>query len=293
MTRIRRFTWIGLGVIAVANAIALSGAAWNRSGEPESTLALTDRELRIPDSNPDANRENTGLSVRLEWCAQPSRLRPTDDDLREVGVNCYERVPRWFDRERLAAFGFHLDLAPTATGAAEYYNRQLPRPAFVVLELAGPTYQSILDEHRALSATADSVAAAHPDSLSRRRAKTARERLAWFEGQASRLFAVDVGSDLGDLRARYPDRAMYAIVRGTVRPRIMFPENGIVLGEIRELEPAQIQVPKEFRVAFEGLLPRSSYVRQKGIGRAQNREFTIAFGKRLEPWIAGWRKNPD
>ncbi|MGH8649482.1 MAG: DUF4824 family protein, partial [Burkholderiales bacterium] len=38
----------GIVLIALTNAIALGGVAWNRSGEPESVLKLTQRELSQP-----------------------------------------------------------------------------------------------------------------------------------------------------------------------------------------------------------------------------------------------------
>jgi hypothetical protein len=290
----RRFTLAGLAVIVAVNAIALAGALYNRSGEPESTLVLTDRELTIPYSDPDAKRENTGLSVRLEWCAARSHMRSRGEDLIYNGTGCYDRSPRWLDSARLAAFGFDLDRDPRAAGSPEYYNRQRPRPAFVVLELAGPAYRAMLEEYRVLSAAADSARLAYPDSMPlQRRAKTAHDGFTSFERQSTRLFAVDAGPSLDELRARYPDRRVYAIVRGTVRPRVMFADLPIVLGEIRDVDPTRIHVPKQFRPGFEGLLPRSSYPRSRGSAQAQSREFTIAFGKRLEPWMVGWRQNPD
>ena len=38
----------GLGLIALTNAVALLGVAWNRSGEPDATLQLSQRELQPP-----------------------------------------------------------------------------------------------------------------------------------------------------------------------------------------------------------------------------------------------------
>lgn len=38
----------GIAIILVVNAIALGGVAYNRSGTPESTLHLSQRELSEP-----------------------------------------------------------------------------------------------------------------------------------------------------------------------------------------------------------------------------------------------------
>src|SRR5690606_12121573 len=39
---------LGAAIILAANAVALGGVAWNRSGEPESRVALSQRELARP-----------------------------------------------------------------------------------------------------------------------------------------------------------------------------------------------------------------------------------------------------
>ena len=55
--------WIAVGIVAAANAAAVGGAAWNRQGEPEAVLELTERELELP----PAAAENTALALRLRW----------------------------------------------------------------------------------------------------------------------------------------------------------------------------------------------------------------------------------
>ena len=59
----RRHTLIaGLALVAVTNGVALGGAAWNRSGTPDSVLALTQRELEPPYMFKGA-QENSGLTL--------------------------------------------------------------------------------------------------------------------------------------------------------------------------------------------------------------------------------------
>ncbi len=38
----------GLGIIIATNVIALAGVAYNRPGQPEATIELTERELAMP-----------------------------------------------------------------------------------------------------------------------------------------------------------------------------------------------------------------------------------------------------
>jgi hypothetical protein len=63
----RRHTLIaGLALILLTNAVALLGVYQNRSGEPESMLTLTQRELQQPYGWGMA-RENSGISLRINW----------------------------------------------------------------------------------------------------------------------------------------------------------------------------------------------------------------------------------
>ena len=38
----------GLAIIIVTNIVALAGVAYNRSGEPDAVVELTERELGLP-----------------------------------------------------------------------------------------------------------------------------------------------------------------------------------------------------------------------------------------------------
>src|SRR4029077_3874453 len=89
----------GLALIAVTNAVALLGAAWNRSGE-EARLALTQRELLRPYPW-YGNRENSGISLTLVWRVQG------DGPDRPLGR--YTRIggqPPWLDRAKMGSLGF-------------------------------------------------------------------------------------------------------------------------------------------------------------------------------------------
>ena len=117
----------GIALIALTNAIALGGVAWNRSGEPESVLKLTQRELG-QSYRSFFDRESGGMEVSVRW--------------RVVTTGPYESfypdhygAPEWLDREKLAALGFDVSRRPDAR---RRHQRLLPREALVVLELDGP-----------------------------------------------------------------------------------------------------------------------------------------------------------
>jgi len=64
MTWSRKHTLIiGIALMALTNAVALIGVAYNRSGEPESELRLTQRELAAPYWR-GIDRESGGIELR-------------------------------------------------------------------------------------------------------------------------------------------------------------------------------------------------------------------------------------
>ncbi|MFP8981388.1 DUF4824 family protein, partial [Pseudomonas aeruginosa] len=67
MNRNRRNALIaGSLLLLAANLAALGGVAWNRSGEAESKLVLSQRELQRNWSYGFWSEENSGVELRLE-----------------------------------------------------------------------------------------------------------------------------------------------------------------------------------------------------------------------------------
>ena len=83
----------GVTIIACVNAIALGGAAYNRSGVPESSLRLSERELDLPYES-RGRKEDSGLTLRLDWRV----LTPVDDSPNASQYySTYGRDPVWLD----------------------------------------------------------------------------------------------------------------------------------------------------------------------------------------------------
>ncbi|HET9451700.1 MAG TPA: DUF4824 family protein, partial [Aggregicoccus sp.] len=96
-------------------------------------------------------------------------------------------------------------------------------------------------------------------------------------------FVVDAGRDAGQLRSRYPDRGRYAIVAGKVgaswrspagKPRLTGTVNGLLIPELT--------VPRDLRAVIESQERRPG----EAPGHPVRFEATVAYGKRLEPWLA-------
>lgn len=268
----RRHTLIGgIALILLTNAVALLGVYWNRSGEPESTLKLTQRELQSP-YGWVMNRENSGILLRINWrIPSPDEYWPS---------SYYRGNPVWLDQAKMADLGF--DVSPPAgmQDNLRRSTRQLGKEVLLVLEQDGPSYQQALQRARQNAAEQDAKFAALPDDKQMKdSAKRAHDEVRMEEQENSRLFAIDAGLSLVELRAKYPDRSRYAIVHAQIRTWSM----GGIRGYIERINIDEINVPYEHHAAFDAKI-------RQAIGQPPSRqpfEARVAFGQRLEPWLIG------
>ncbi len=273
----------GAGLILLANAVALTGVYLNRSGEPESRLVLSQRELSVPwDWRGD--KENSGLALGIAW-----RVGAAASGGEYYGGYGFSGgTPEWLDEARMAALGFDTRDWSNDNGTRRRFERSLPRDVLLVLELAGPSWQRALERARENAARHEAARLANADSKEFiARAKAAQEQLEREEALGSRLFAIDAGLDRAALRARYPDRSRFLILKAKVRPQLVTVDKvRRVGGYISGLGVSQINVPFEQRPALEpALRNRSRTVKEPGIPF----EVTVAFGQRLEPWLESVR----
>jgi hypothetical protein len=277
----RQVLWIGLTLIAVVNAIALGGAAWNRS-LVESRLTLGERELRPPYVWEDRS-EDSGVALGLQWRVG-GRSRGDVDSV--AGMPGFHD-PDWLTPAKLHALGFDRDPPPVDAGRASHRSRS--RRVLLVLELAGPAHARAIADREARLHRAESRARALPaDADLAQAAENARRSLSEERQTASRLFVVDAGLDPEALRARYPDRARYAIARGTV-----------TLGWSRGQDRSWTSNASVGELAIPRLhLSRSQVDALGPAGRPRTHDalvgppFTavVAFGRRFEPWVESLRR---
>jgi len=275
----------GAGLIALTNAVALLGVMYNRAGTPEATLRLTQRELYVP-YRWDGNRENSGMSLALTWRV----LREPQD---ETQFNYYYATtntgtPDWLDRDKMRSLGF--DVSPQDASPRQHAwrsEKQLAREVLLVLELDGPAYRRSLEITTRFAAREEAKLPKLPDDKNlERQVKNAREALDRETNRNTRLFVVDAGLDAAALRASYPDASRYAIVYGKVRPGGDYRKPARVFGYVDSVNIDSIHVPFAFRAVFENAA-RSAYDNRSDTAAF---EASVAFGKRLEPWIIGAQK---
>lgn len=280
---------IGLTLILGVNVITLGLVAWNRSGEPEAVLTLSERELDRPWNWRGRSNENSGLALKLRWRVTPPAPRKdggkpgadaSNTEAPDDGVEAwaYGGNADFLDAAKLRSLGFALN--DDATRRTESGHAVL-----LVLENNGPAYVAALERARARLTRETVLRDANPDKPEFvHRAKRATEHLADEEIEASRLFIVDAGLDADALRVQYPDRQRYAIVGGRVRPGWGDPRHREARrGHIEHIDAGTVNVPNALRAAVPPYIGR----RGNTVGAKTDDRFgaEIAFGKRFEPWL--------
>jgi hypothetical protein len=181
----------GVALVLLTNAAILAGVAWNRRGEPDAVLTLTERELQLPWSAGD--EDDTGLVLALDW--NPRGM---------VGPALPEALPAAAVRE----LGFRPSALPGRTAP--------PRSAWVVLEMEGESWRRWLAKRRRLA-----------EEQSRKTGCPPGSDLERMEVSESRLVAMDAGLEREALRRRHPDRRRFVIVPGVVRKDGVVTEVGV------------------------------------------------------------------
>jgi len=267
----RRTLFAGLALILVVNGIALSGVVLNRSGEPESLVQLSERELQLPYGRWNS-KENSGVELSLQWRVDAGN----DTQGNYYSYASYGGTASWLDETKMAALGFEVPQDRLMPRWKKKQNRT--KEVLLVLELDGSAYRQSLERARRKADDEEKLSAGNPGNKEfEQRAKYAREYAESEAGENSRLFAVDAGLDAEALRAKYPDKAHYLIVRGQLRPQIVTRDQQDRLsGYISALSISRINVPVEFQHALK---------HDERTNKTARFEASVAYGQRLEPWI--------
>ncbi len=251
-----RGAWLALAalVVLLADASLLAGVARNRSGEPESELELTERELPLLSAG-WGEEEVTAVVLRLDWDG-PGWSRTSRHVLTD-----------WFDRSKLEAAGYDCSYPVEAEDAATHYGRMLPREAWVVLEHEADAWRRWLEEEPL--GLEEQVGRLGGGEEARARAAELEKEHERMGVGGSRLFPVDVGTDARLLRARYPDRTRYAIVRGVVKASFSRGfEPPRLRGEISRLPVETLHVPRAMRRLLDDVRRRD---REDRVRRAREK----------------------
>lgn len=271
----------GLGIIITTNVIALAGVTYNRAGEPETQIELTERELGMP-YRYRMLKESTGLGLRIKCRLEGNSY---------YGYGNCNGMPKWFSREKLIELGFKLQPLEEQRDWRRHYaiEKELPRKAYIVLEYDGAAYQKALAKAEQELNAQQQLLDNNPNKEEfEKRVKAAKDKLEGEQLYFSRLFVIDAGPDMTKLRKTYPDNSRYLIMQATVRPGWSGNgkgKEGEWKGRITQLLVNTINVPLKHRAVFEPL-------EDDQVNRNQNQgtpryKVKLAFGKRAEPWVIG------
>ncbi len=279
-----------MALLVVVNVIVLASVAGNRSGAPGAVVELTERELPLGVYRGSADKENTGVSLRLDWNQYPVYSKFLHRNSRGFRYD-------WFDQAKLEAVGFDCSMPLTDAKAELYYEKMLLRKAYAVLEYEGIAWDAWRErEQQDLTEVAGK---AKKGAVTQKELKEAQEEYEREMKTRSRLFAVDAGSDPARLRQQYPDNRRYLIVPAKVRlaytkhynDDVKKSEPPKLTGYITDILVDEINVPKSMRTVIDALTgkvknqPGSYY--SYGMNKQEPRyKVTLNYGKQYEPWIA-------
>jgi hypothetical protein len=291
-------TFLGAGIafIVAVNAVVLIGVRYNRAEPPDSALLLSERELKPVEIGSVAS-EDSGLNLSLQVRTLNVEDQPEAADPAQTAKRVARRngVP-WLDAAKMRALGFPdlraSDLARSRRGS----NRLLPKDVYVVLEFDGPGYQRELAQSIRAAELDEQRAQADPaDQRLAERARYSRRSANFEREQGSRLYCVDAGLDRAALRKTYADQTHYAIVRGTIGVSFYSDDNPLqMVGSFLGVRIDEINVPLAFRAVFANAAARPR-VYPGGLAAdaletdarytGPRYDVSVAWGRRLEPWI--------
>ena len=103
---------VSFALVILTNIVVLTGVVYNRSGEPESKIILTERELPKSYQN---HRYNSALSLKLAW----RTLGPENSNYNYI----FYGSPSWFNSEKLEGLGYGLTNLMNNKSDSESYKK--------------------------------------------------------------------------------------------------------------------------------------------------------------------------
>lgn len=276
----------GFFLVLVVNAIVLGGVAWNRSGEPESEIILSDREVNIQRSY-NSDFQNSGMSMRIDW-----RSLGKERDLKDRYYSDYYdgRSPLWLDEKKLEELGF--DISRYRKKDSDRYQNPIEKEVFLVLENNGDTYrESVKRAERYFSFIEAQKREKGENEELAERIKSAEDNWKNEFDSRSRLFAIDAGTDAEKLREIYTDRTRYMITKGIVQPEYDYDDDNNnsgtrrMKGSILRLGVEEIHLPVKYANKIESLKKRDNTGPCDNSSGYSCFEVKLFYGKRFEPWI--------
>ncbi len=266
--------FVAIALLFTINAIVLAGAWYNRSGEPDAVMTVTEREMRVVGTT----TENSGIALRI--ISHHHLYTALGQVTNDPSLS--------FDQSKLETLGF--DVPTVSDEDKNYYDRQLPRRAYALLEFDGPSWAAWnkrLTEELLKMEQAAAQGKKTPQELD-----SARESIERARRTDSHLFIIDVGADPQALRKQYPDRQRYLILACEVRVARLgdHSTSGITRNTFRgtvNLLSSELHVPHRMHADLGEQKKSDAPFREvEGMPDSGPRyQVTLQNGKSYEPWI--------
>jgi len=273
-------------LVLIVNVFVFAGVVYNRSGDPDSMIVLTEREARlIP-----GEKDNTGMFLELDW-----------ESAGYYQYDIHRPQQSWLDGNKLGELGFDVSFPLNDTKASKFYRRSLLREAYIVLEYGGMPWEIWLKKNLDYQKTLAEKFALENDNTKKEALKKNIKRRERLPLAKSRLFAIDAGNDPTQLRQKYPVRDRFIIVRGKIAltyysgnymPDKNKRNKPFLEGSIREVFSSKLFVPHSEREYLSNLKYRSYYSYyyvpdDESDAKLKPRyEVELKFGKKFEAWIS-------
>ena len=270
-----RFALAAAALLVITNAYVLGGVAWNRSGEPVSSLTLTERELGL-NHYYRGSRENSGISLTLHW-----RVFDPHEDNEYLYLS--GRSPAWLDADRLRELGLDIEDFSQSDRRHRYRADDYATPTILVMEYDGETRQQALRQAETVLAKLrrDGLASPSDQSLANRLDHFEKE-VKRLRHQYSRLYVIDAGTDRDELVEKYGARENLLFLKGEVG--LMW-RNDKPVGYVRRLLNNRIHVPLPHAERLSALSGRAIRHAPPESVTAPRYSVLLNTGQRLEPWV--------
>ena len=274
--------------LILVNVIVLAGIAYNRSGEAEATITLTERELRLPyrsyGTKSNKRAENSGLSLRLNWSVITSDL--FSNGYRKYSLSNYGN-PVWLNENKLKELGVDVDKIKANKKDYSYgYRNEESIETIIVLEYDGQAFKDTVKRaEKDIQNLRDDFKKQPADEKAKKVLKRHEDSFQELKTSVSRLIAIDAGKDLEKLKTKYNQPGKYLMLRGEIRP---YWSDYDLEGRIKKIFNSNVHMPlpysKEISELTKSKKKSSRYNRRKEKPRYQ---VELNVGERLEFWVGG------
>ena len=194
---------LGIGVIIITNVLVIGGVIYNRTGEPVSTVTLSERELPMPYSwhgASYASGENSALSLRIDFAqsADLTNMRVNKKQLKELGFTFIKSGDNFWTSSRTFYWALEYDGEHHAKDLQQLESKVTRAEQVLLAAQNGEDEQALTDAELVLN-----------------NAKLNYQRKAQKQTQ---LYLIDFDAELDNLVQKYSAQSNVIFMRGLIKP---------------------------------------------------------------------------